>query len=115
MENLNLKIVVDKCGVVVTWAAPKSSCSKMTNYFFEVRDDESGKFTPVDQDACGGEGDATACLIPMSVLSQAPYFIDEGANIEMRGKACNHKGCAKNWPPVLNPSGFGQLLSTRSL
>ena len=48
----------------------------------------------------------------MAVLIQAPYFINEGANIETRGKACNDKGCATEWPSI---QGFGQFISTKPL
>ena len=39
MENLQVKTVTDKCGVLVTWDPPKSSCHPISNYFFQVRDD----------------------------------------------------------------------------
>jgi hypothetical protein len=110
-----VKTVTDKCGVLVTWDAPKSSCQPISNYFFQVRDDQSTKFTDVDREICGGESNVNSCLIPMAVLIQAPYFIDEGANIETRGKACNEKGCATEWPASQNPAGYGNFISTRPL
>ena len=114
LENLQLKTVTDKCGVLLTWDAPKSSCS-VSNYFFQVRDDKSTKFTDVDREICGGEKNANSCLIPMAVLTQGPYLIDEGANIETRGKACNEKGCATDWPQRRSPAGLGLFVSTRPL
>ena len=98
--------MVDKCGVLVTWDAPRSSCYDISNYFFQVRDETSAKFTDIDREICGGESNANSCLIPMAVLTQPPYFIDEGVNIETRGKACNDKGCAMDWPQSTTGIGF---------
>ena len=98
----------------MTWAAPKLSCSDVTHYAFQVSS-SNGVFMDIGEDVCGSEGSSTGCLIPMAVLRQAPYNVEEGSLIEMRGKACNKIGCASRWPPSTNPKGFGLMVSTSSL
>lgn len=90
-------------GVVINWIAPHDGSSTITEYLVEIANADKSAFFE-DTVACGGaDPSLTQCLIPMTSLTEHPFYLLFNELIYARVSAKNIYG--QNTPSVLNSAG----------
>ena len=92
-------------GVQISWTSPSSNGANITSYYIEIQD-SSGVWRTETTD-CAGNSSAVflagSCIIPMSVLTSAPFSLTLGTLVQVTASAINAYG--QSTPSAVNTVG----------
>jgi hypothetical protein len=98
MRSANTR--AEDCSLRIEWAAPDARGAPILAYDVEIQGSDDQFYT---EESCGVSPSITSCVLPMEVLSEAPYLLQEGDLIVVRVAAQNEKGWGLASP--VNPTG----------
>ena len=90
----------EDCSVRITWEAPDSRGAPIIGYKVDIKGTDDQFYTEA---SCGVSPAITYCVLPMEVLSAAPYLLQEGDLIVVTVAAQNEKG--SGLASDVNPAG----------
>ena len=79
MRSANTR--AEDCSLRIEWAAPDARGAPILAYRLGIQGSDD-QFYPVE--SCGASPSVTSCVLPMGVLSAAPYLLQEGDLIVVR-------------------------------
>jgi hypothetical protein len=73
MRSANTR--AEDCSLRIEWATPDGRGAPILAYNVEILSSDDQFYS---QESCGTSSTSTSCVLPMEVLSQAPYLLEEG-------------------------------------